>query len=161
MNEVNGAAYDLSVFAPREERERQPLRVVKNPKKKKLLGKIDFAAVKIVAVAAVFLALVCSVLYAQAAATELASSIKVQEDQLKELKDDYTYLSNQIEMKTNISAVEEYATSKLGLTKMDKSQVYYVYGDQQNTITRSKTGLGKFTDTVTKGFLSMMEYFTS
>ncbi len=155
------AAYDLNVFAPRPKRQRQPLHVVKNPRpRKKLLGKIDLNAVKIVAVAAVFLALICSVLYGQTRSTELTAEIKSQEDTLSELQSDYQYLSTQIEMKTNISAVEEYAAS-LGLAQMDSSQIYYVYGDEENTVTRSKTGLDKFADTVTKGFMSMMEYFTS
>lgn len=158
---TENTAYDLSVFAPRPERQRQPLQVVHNPHpKKKFLGKVEWGAVKAVATAAVVLALVCSVLYGQTRSTELTASIKAQQDTLAELQDDYEYLSTQLEMKTNISAVEEYAAG-LGLTPADKSQVVYVYDGEENTVTRSKTGFGKFADTVAKGFLSMMEYFAS
>lgn len=160
MAEAGNIAYDLNTFAPRPRRRRQPLHVVSNPQPKKLFGKVDLSAAKVVVAAAVFIALMFSVLAAQTRATELTSEIKTQQDALAELQDDYDYLSTQIEMKTNISAVEEYAAT-LGLAKMDQSQVYYVYGEDQDAVVRSKTGLGKFADTVAKGFMSMMEYFTS
>lgn len=160
MQEMNTAAYDLETFAPRSRRERQPLRVVKNKKRRRVLG-IDLRVVKIVALTSVFLALVASVLYSHTTATELAGQVKVQQDALVELESEYAYLNNELDMKSNISTVEEYATSQLGLVKMDRSQVTYVYGGEENTITRTKTGFGRIADQVQKGILSAMEYLTS
>lgn len=160
MQGMETTAYDLDTFAPRRQRQRQPLKVVKNKKRRKLLG-IDLRVVKIVALASIFLALVASVLYSHTTATELAGRIKTEQDALVELESEYAYLNNELDMKSNIATVEEYATGQLGLVKMDRSQVTYVYGGDENTITRTKTGFGRLTDQLQKGILSAMEYLTS
>ena len=114
------AAYDLERFAPREQKPR--LRVAGQPKPKRGLARYNLKWIKAVAFASVFLALVCSVLYSQVQSTELSAQIRTQEDTLADLQSEYTYLSNEMEMKTNLSAVQEYATNTLKMVKMDRSQ---------------------------------------
>ena len=141
--------YDLEVFAPREERRREPLKVVKNKKTKKtkLFGRfaVDMKLVKVVAVVTFVLSLVVSVLVSQATATMLMGDIQVQKDALTELQSEYDYLNNELAMKANITEIEEYAQNQLGLVKMERGQVSYVAQSDKDTVTRSKTGFSRVT----------------
>ena len=132
------AAYDLERFAPREQKPR--LRVAGQPKPKR--------------------GLVCSVLYSQVQSTELSAQIRTQEDTLADLQSEYTYLSNEMEMKTNLSAVQEYATNTLKMVKMDRSQVTYVTTGQENKVERSDTGLARLAGEISQTVASFMEYLT-
>ena len=40
------------------------------------------------------------------------------------IRDRYTYLAGEMEMKTNLSAVQEYATNTLKMVKMDRCLLY-------------------------------------
>ena len=152
------AAYDLERFAPREQKPR--LRVAGQPKPKRGLARYNLKWIKAVAFASVFLALVCSVLYSQVQSTELSAQIRTQEDTLADLQSEYTYLSNEMEMKTNLSAVQEYATNTLKMVKMDRSQVTYVTTGQENKGERSDTGLARLAGEISQTVASFMEYLT-
>lgn len=155
--------YDLEVFAPREERRREPLKVVKNKKKKKtkLFGRfaVDMKLVKAVAVVTFVLSLVVSVLVSQATATMLMGDIQVQKDTLTELQSEYDYLNNELAMKANITEIEEYAQNQLGLVKMERGQVSYVAQSDKDTVTRSKTGFGRVTQWLAETANAVAEYF--
>lgn len=156
---TDNTAYNLSDFAPRPERERQALRVAPTDNRPaKLFGRLDVRWVKAVALASVMLALVCSVLFSQTRATELTASIASRQSDLTSLKSEYTYLSNEMEMKTNLKTVELYATQKLGLVQMDKSQITYVTSDDANRIERHEKGLAQAAREISGGVLSFMEY---
>ena len=143
--------YDLEVFAPREERRREPLKVVKNKKKKKtkLFGRfaVDMKLVKVVAVVTFVLSLVVSVLVSQATATMLMGDIQVQN------------LNNELAMKANITEIEEYAQNQLGLVKMERGQVSYVAQSDKDTVTRSKTGFSRVTQWLGETASAIAEYF--
>ncbi len=64
-------------------------------------------------------------------------------DQIDTLKDEYTELVNQgvklrtqYESRYDLTEIEEYAQAKLGMTKMDRSQMEYVEIGSPDTITR-------------------------
>lgn len=155
--------YDLEVFAPREQRRREPLKVVKNKKKKKTklfgLFAVDMKTVKAVAVATFVLSLVVSVLVSQATATMLMGDIQVQKDALTELQSEYDYLNNELAMKANITEIEEYAQNQLGLVKMERGQVSYVAQSDKDTVTRSKTGFSRVTQWLAETANAVAEYF--
>ncbi|MEG1925461.1 MAG: hypothetical protein RR415_06915 [Ruthenibacterium sp.] len=152
------AAYDLETFAPREPRER--LHVAARTKKRRRLSFITLRNVKIAAVAVIVLSLVCSVLYSQTKATEMSGQIAMQQQELLDLQSEYTYLSNEVEMKTNLTSVEEYARTKLGLVKIDKSQITYVERKNDEVIVRPKNELQKIFGSVSTQAMSFMEYLT-
>ena len=155
----NNAAYDLSTFAPRPERRRPKLRVAEPAKgKNKLLGRFDLKWIKAVALASVLVALVCSVLFSQTKATELAAGIVSSQKDLADLQSEYTYLSNEMEMRTNLKTVESYATGQLGLVALEKSQITYVSAPEENRIERHETGLAQIAEEISSGVLSFMEY---
>lgn len=75
-----------------------------------------------------------------------------------ELRSEYDYLNNQLEMQTNLTEVENYARTELGLVKMDKSQITYVAGGEEARVVRQASGFQRFMQHVTGGFLSFMAY---
>ena len=152
------AAYDLDTFAAREPRER--LHVAPVVKKRRRLSFLTLRNIKIIAVAVIFVTLVCSVLYSQTTATEMAGQIAMQQKVLVGLQSEYTYLSNEVEMKTNLANVEEYARTKLGLVKIDKSQVTYVERKSEDVIVRPQNDLQKMFGSVSTQAMSFMEYLT-
>ncbi|MEG2653667.1 MAG: hypothetical protein RSA17_08810 [Ruthenibacterium sp.] len=106
-----------------------------------------------------FLTLVCGVLYLQTNVTELSAKVESQQAELVNLQSEYTYLSNELEMKTSLKNVEEYATTRLGLVKLDQSQVVYVQRNPGSTITRKEGMLERmlgFASKSTKGLSSYM-----
>lgn len=164
MHDQAALDYDLEVFAPREERRSTPLKVVKNnnnKKKKKLFGRfaVDMKLVKGVATVTFVLSLVVSVLVSQATATMLMGDIQVQKDQLTELQSEYDYLNNELAMKANITEIEEYAQNQLGLVKMERGQVSYVAQNDQDTVTRNKTGFSRVTQWISDMASAVAEYF--
>lgn len=155
--------YDLATFAPRPERRREELRVVKTPKKKGLLRRlpVSMQTLSLMLMGALMAGLMLSVLFSQTKVTELTGDIQTQQQLLVELQSEYAYLSNEMEMKANITQVEQYAQDQLGLVKLDQSQIIYVSGKAENSVTRTKTGFGRFADELSSGLLSIMSYFTS
>ncbi|MEG1407167.1 MAG: cell division protein FtsL, partial [Ruthenibacterium sp.] len=99
-------------------------------------------------------------LYSQTKATEMSGQIAMQQQELVDLQSEYTYLSNEVEMKTNLTSVEEYARTKLGLVKIDKSQITYVERKNDEVIVRPKNELQKIFGSVSTQAMSFMEYLT-
>lgn len=155
MPQTETAAYNLEDFAAREPRER--LRVAEKTKKRGL-ARINLKIVKIVAFASIFVALVCSVLDSQRTVTELTAKIAKGESALFDLQSEYAYLNNEMEMRTSLKNVEQYAQSQLGLVKLDQSQITYVERKNDEVIVLPETNLQKLMTTVTTEALSFMEY---
>lgn len=128
-------AYDLSLFEERTPEKSKPrLRVT--PKNKGVKLRRGLAWLQAVGAGAVVLALVISVLCAQVQSTELSDQLHDQEKLLEELQSEYTFLSTDLEMKTNLTAVQTYASNVLRMVKMDRSQVTYVANDEENRVER-------------------------
>lgn len=154
------AAYDLNVYARSAQRAqragRERLRVEKTEKRvvlRRLWQRAQF-----IVLCAVALGLICSVLVAQSTLTELGGQIEKKQDELVELRSEYDYLNNQLEMQTNLTEVENYARTELGLVKMDKSQITYVAGGEEARVVRQTSGFQRFMQHITGGFLSFMAY---
>lgn len=143
---VENVAYDLSLF---EEHVSEKPRLRVTPKNKGVKLRKGLIWVRTVGVAAVVLALVVSVLYAQVQSTELSAQLRVAENALKDLQSEYTYLSTDLEMKTNLTAVQAYAANVLRMVKMDRSQVTYVAGGEENRVERPESDSSDTTDNQT------------
>ncbi|MBP8855716.1 MAG: hypothetical protein KBG54_04350 [Oscillospiraceae bacterium] len=153
-------AYDLNRFAPREASRAQTsareMRVVKNTDKK-ALRRFKLKGVKTAALITILLSLVCSNLYSKSKVTELTRDIDTAQKALVELKSEHTYLSNAMQMKTNLKNIEMQA-SLLGLVKMDKSQITYISLAAENKIVRPEKAVEKKAEQVRTGLMSFMEY---
>ena len=123
-------AYDLSLFEEHTP-EKPHLRVT--PKTKGVRLRRGLAWMKTVSAAAV-------VLCAHVQSTELSNQLHNQEKLLEELQSEYTFLSTDLEMKTNLTAVQAYASNVLRMVKMDRSQVTYVTDGEENRVERPGKG---------------------
>jgi len=164
------AAYDLTLpqFAPPYENSGAEGREVAVPKPKTRTAaqpkrapyKNAFSPVAIIGLLAAA-ALLILVLLAYVQLTEIYSNTSQLESQLSTLKSEESKLLVKYETTFNLTEIEEYATSKLGMTHMDSDQVIYVNGEKVDKAVvvdgagQSGTGFSNFTDFVT----SLLEYF--
>ena len=146
-------AYDLRKFEPKEPR----IRVAPPVKKDKPLKKRNWAPVRTAAMSVAFLALVFSVLYSRSQITEMTTAIAQRQEELVQLQSEYDYMNFQLESKTSLSTVEEYAASQLNLAKLDSSQITYVTLQEEDRIERAAAE-NPWWDNVKSALLNLMEY---
>ncbi len=84
------------------------------------------ANVKIILAALVFLGLLSGVLYGKAEKSRLYAENTALENELAVLNNENLSLQSELAQQTGLTKVEEYAETKLGLQKLDKSQIEYV-----------------------------------
>ena len=122
-------------------------------------------AVKMVLCMSLVALLLCLNVYYMALSNELTHQISDQKDELEELQGEALRLETELEGKTSLSAVGDYASEYLGLNKLDESQIQYVTLSNQDRIevltdTGSGFSLEKVVDQV-KGFFGQIKsYFT-
>ena len=143
----NNTAYDFSRFEPRrQETAEQPKKnnviqlpqeqIEKNAKPRlhplRLLSSLAMIAVILVTLG--------SLVYGQVQLTELTDSINDTEEKLSESESLYTQLQMKSDALLSIDAVEEYAEQNLGMRKAEKGQVEYVssaQGDESTVLVSS------------------------
>ncbi len=141
MTEV---AYNLENFAAKtaeqqdKELKTSSLRIIKNRRKAKTI-----APVKIILASTMAIVISVIMIYSQAILTELTSEVSFYENKITELDTEYVRLQGELEAITSIKTLEEAAESKLGLTKIDSSQVEYVSLTGTDEISVAHTG-GKY-----------------
>ena len=149
-------AYDLSVFENRPQaKKQQTLRVAKGSRTGMVW--VVLRQVRVVAAGGILLALLCSYLFSQAQVSTLAADIQKYESQLTAAQSEYSYLTSQMDAITNQSNVDEIA-AKLGLMKIDPSQVTYITVEQESQITRPDSGLNKIARQIGEMALSILNY---
>lgn len=115
---ATNAAYDLSLF---EEVERQPkIEEVKLPKKQKVL---NMSPLKMLTLGAVMVAMVGALLYSNVMLAEITADVNAAANSLEDLHNEYTRLEMELNRKMSISAIEEYATETLNMSKIEQYQV--------------------------------------
>lgn len=138
------AAYDLNNFAAKTESEHdrelktRSLRLIKNRRKAKTVApvKLILGVLAVIAVASVMI-------YSQVVLTELTAEVNSYQKELTHLEAEYVRLGGELEASTSIKKLEEAAENKLGLSKIDSSQVEYVNLTDSDDITVAKTA-GKY-----------------
>ncbi|MEA4823482.1 MAG: hypothetical protein VB111_05120 [Clostridiaceae bacterium] len=146
--------YDLSRFD-----QRPHVREVRRTEARETPSKRKKAAVRPqVSVMSLFLAAVATLLsgvliYNYVQLTVLNDQIADSNSQYEELKNNGVLLKTQYESRYDLSEIEEYAQSKLGMTKMERSQIEYVEIGSPDTITCLTTG-------TSAGRASFMAVFT-
>lgn len=131
---VNNTAYDFSRFeaskpqkaAPAVQKQPQ-LKVVSNRRavaKTNPLSKFFLVLLMVV--------MVVMVIYSQVVLSELSSQISIAESRLTSLESESTRLSAQLTSAGSSKNLEEYATARLGLSKMESAQIVYVNMHEQD-----------------------------
>ena len=137
-------AYNLENFAAKTaeqhdtELKTRALRIIKNRRKTKVI-----APVKVILASAMAIVISIVMIYSQVVLTELTSEVSFYENRLTELNTEYVRLQGELEATTSIKTLEEAAETKLGLAKIDSSQVEYVNLTGDDAISVARTG-GKY-----------------
>lgn len=130
---VNNAAYDFSRFeAPEPQKAsaaaKQPeLKVV--PRRRQMAKANPLPKLGLVLLMVVMIVMT---IYSQVVLSELSSEISHAQTRLTSLESESVRLSAQLTSAGSSRALEEYATSKLGLSKMESSQITYVNMHEQD-----------------------------
>ncbi len=149
--------YNFQDFTREENKEPSRLYVATTQDRAEIKRK-RYRAFKNGVIACLFLILVSTVVFLQSTSNMLTGDILKQEEEILLLESQEQYLVNYIEMQTNLSEVEEYAKTQLGMVEQSSSQVVYVYRDSQGSIVREKTTFEKMFDLISKNYLQYSAY---
>ena len=146
------AAYDYNAVrrrkAPQTQR-KADLRVAKGGKRR--LSPLQAAvhnAMHLVA-AALLVGFAISLLWSESKLVELNDQIQVSE------QSQYTYYNSTLNSKTNITSVEETA-GRLGLMKIDQSQITYIRLGESDTLERTQSAVRQWTDFIYNGAVNIL-----
>lgn len=152
------AAYDYNTARRRKSPQTQrktALRVEKGGKRR--LSPLQAAlrnAMHLVA-AALLTGFAISLLMSEAQLVELNDQIQDAKAQLVSAQSQYTYYNSTLNSKTNITSVEEVA-GRLGLMKMDQSQLTYIRLDSDSVLVRRESAVHQWTDFLHDGAMTIL-----
>ncbi len=122
MASRNNLAYDISVYEPVRKKQTQPqIKYKKNTHEVK-----SFSAAKSIFTALAAMIILCCMLYGKVETTKLYNEAAVLYDELNILNSENDRIKAEIESKTALNKVDEIAVEKLGLKKLDKTQIQYI-----------------------------------
>ena len=152
------AAYDYNAVrrrkAPQTQRKAN-LRVAKGGKRR--LTPLQAAvhnAMHLVA-AALLVGFAISLLMSEAQLVEVNDQIQKAKAELVSEQSQYTYYNSVLNSKTNITSVEEVA-GRLGLMKMDQSQLTYIRLDSDSVLVRRESAVHQWTDFLHDGAMTIL-----
>ena len=152
------AAYDMTEVRRRRAPQAQPkvpLRVEKGGKKR--LNPVRAAmqhALQLVG-AALLVGFAVSLLWSEAQLVELNDQIQDAKAQLVSEQSQYTYYNSTLNSKTNIASVEETA-GRLGLMKVDPSQITYIRLGESGELVRRESTVRQWTDFLYTGAVNIL-----
>ena len=151
-------AYDYNAVrrrkAPQTERKAN-LRVEKGGKRR--LNPLQAAihnAMHLVA-AALLVGFAISLLWSESQLVELNSQIQKAKSSLLSEQSQYTYYTSTLNSQTNITSVEE-AASRLGLMKIDQSQITYIRLGESDSLERTQSAVRQWTDFIYNGAVNIL-----
>lgn len=118
-------AYDYETYTGMGEQEDEYAARIRNKRSTNKRRK-NAANVRIVLAAAITLSLLSGMIYGKAELSRLYAENMVLSGELSVLRNENLSLESELAQQTGLTKVEEYAESKLGLQKLDKSQIEYV-----------------------------------
>lgn len=152
------AAYDMNAVRRRrapQTRKDVPLRVEKGGKRR--LTPFQAAmqhAIQLISVA-LMVGFAVSLLWSEAQLVELNDQIQDAKAQLVSEQSQYTYYNSALNSRTNITSVEETAT-RLGLMKIDQSQITYIRLGESDTLERTQSAVRQWTDFIYNGAVNIL-----
>ena len=152
------AAYDYNTARRRKVPQTQrktALRVEKGGKRR--LSPLQAAlrnAMHLVA-AALLTGFAISLLMSEAQLVEVNDQIQKAKAELVSEQSQYTYYNSVLNSKTNITSVEEVA-GRLGLVKMDQSQITYIRLDSDSVLVRRESAVHQWTDFLHDGAMTIL-----
>ena len=140
-------------MAPVQQERTRDLRAVPTPRRrKKAAVRLNvFVCVSVIAIAAVYI-LFCQM--------QLTAQVSTQTEALDELAAENVSLSSKQMNSMDMTQVEEYAVNRLGMVKMDNSQIEYVELTNPDTVTVAQSGvsLDALFSGLARSFSAALEY---
>ena len=112
-----------------------------------------------VLIIAIFFGLFASIVASQARITQLSGEIDAAKSELTNAQSYNDYLSTTMDQITNSTSVQQEAEDRLGLVKMDPSQVTYVRLEDESVIERAAGTADKFFASIKTAALSLLGSF--
>lgn len=152
------AAYDYD-SAPRRrarpQEQKKDLRVVRGGKKRLNPFQAAVRHVAPILALALLVGLAVNLLQSEVTITELTSQIQEAKATLVVEQSEYTYYTSTLNSKASIANVEETA-SRLGLIKLDDSQITYIRLDDASVLVRRGSPARQWFDFLHAGALTLM-----
>ncbi len=104
--------------------------------------------------AALLVGFAVSLLWSEAQLVELNSQIQSAAELVSE-QSQYTYYNRALNSRTNITSVEETAT-RLGLMKIDQSQITYIRLDEGSVLVRKASAVRQWSDLLHDGAMTIL-----
>lgn len=156
-------AYDLSRFdmSGREQREEQRKKDAEARKIRMApqlsVSKSGSKFLVFMTAVAVFAALF-AVNYYNTKNDDVARMVSNQQEILAEAQDDNALLQSKLDSKVNIGYIEQYATERLGMTKVGAQQKKYISVNTESLIETAPDESAGFLGSIKKGFEDFLEY---
>ena len=96
-----------------------------------------------------------ALLFSEARIVELSGDIRQAKAELVSAQSQNDYYNTTLNVQSSISNVEDVA-GRLGLMKIDDSQITYIRLDDQSVLTRRESAVEKWTDTLEAGVSSLL-----
>lgn len=158
-------AYDLSRFdtSDRDRRERQRRAEAEAKARAIHLAPANHASTsgskfKIVMASLMIFAALFAVNYYNTKKDDVARMVAEQEELLTAAKDDNALLQSKLDTKANIGYIEQYATEKLGMTKVAASQKKYISVNTEDLIEIDSDDSEGLLGTIKRVFSAFLEY---
>ena len=153
------AAYDYNTTtrrrkAPQTQR-KAPLRVEKGGRHGLSPRQAMWNHLAHLVAAALLVGFAISLLWSESQLVELNDQIQDAKAQLVSEQSQYTYYNSTLNSKTNITSVEETA-GRLGLMKIDQSQITYIRLGESDTLERTQSAVRQWTDFIYNGAVNIL-----
>ena len=152
------AAYDMTEVRRRKAPQTQrkvPLRVEKGGKPRLNPVRAAMQHVLQLVSAALLVGFAVSLLWSESQLVELNDQIQDAKAQLVSEQSQYTYYNSALNNRTNITSVEETA-SRLGLMKIDQSQITYIRLDEGSVLVRKASAVRQWSDLLHDGAMTIL-----
>ena len=151
-------AYDYNAVrrrkAPQTERKAN-LRVEKGGKRRLNPMRVAIRNAVHLVEAALLVGFAISLLWSESQLVELNSKIQKAKTSLLSEQSQYTYYTSTLNSQTNITSVEE-AASRLGLMKIDQSQITYIRLGESDSLERTQSAVRQWTDFIYNGAVNIL-----
>lgn len=134
---------------------RVPLRVEKGGKRRLTPFAVAMRHAMQLLALALLAGFAVSLLWSEAQLVELNDQIQGAKNDLISEQSQYTYYTSTLNSRTSIASVEETA-SRLGLMKIDASQITYVRLNEASVLVRRESAVRQWTDLVHDGALMLV-----
>ena len=156
-------AYDLSRFDTTERERREKQRRAEEKARAIHLAPANKVSTsgskfKIIAVSLMMFAALFAVNYYNTKKDDAVRMVAEQEELRDAARDDNELLQSKLDSKANIAYIEQYATEKLGMTKVAASQKKYISVTTEDLIEIDNDDSEGLLGTIKRGFSAFLEY---